>query len=91
MATYREIQKWIEHNFRYVPKTCWIADVMAEHGLTRRTASNRIDPSAPSNPCPARHRATTTAALVHFEMVRQVGLDPSGRPTHQPTPTVRPD
>jgi hypothetical protein len=73
MATYREIQQWIKRNFRYVPKTCWIADVLADHGLTKSAASNRIDPSAPSNPCPTRHRATITAALVHFEMVRWAG------------------
>jgi hypothetical protein len=69
MATYSSIQQWTKENFRFVPKSCWIADVMAEHGLTKRIASNRIDPDARANPCPDRHRAPIKAALLHFDML----------------------
>jgi hypothetical protein len=32
MLTYREIQKITKSRFGFVPKTCWIADIKAEHG-----------------------------------------------------------
>ena len=68
MATYKQIQQRVRVSDGFVPKTCWIADVMAAHGLTMRTASNRIDPNTREYPCPAEKRTAIERALRHFGM-----------------------
>jgi hypothetical protein len=67
MATYRQIQNWVKRREGFVPKTCWIAHILAEHGRTHRMAANRIDPSMRQNPCPQSKRPSIEAALRHFE------------------------
>ena len=69
MATYKEIQAYIRSRDGVTVQTCWIADVMASHGLTRRIAPNRIDPSKREKPCPLARRATIDQALRHFGML----------------------
>jgi len=41
MATYAQIQAHVRELTGRVPKTCWIADIKARHGLTSRIAPNR--------------------------------------------------
>jgi len=69
MATYRQIQDDIRLRHGGVVKTCWIADVKAQHGLTTRTAPNRISPSARKCPCPAQWRPVIEDSLRRFGML----------------------
>jgi hypothetical protein len=70
MATYRQIQDWVRCEAGFVPKTCWIAHVKADHGLTLRQASNRYEHPTRAEPCPIEKRAAIRSALEHFGMVR---------------------
>jgi hypothetical protein len=56
MATYKQIWQYIRQTEGFAVETCWIADVKSAHGLTTRTATNRLDPCAES-------------ALRHFRML----------------------
>lgn len=66
---YRKIQAWVEEQFGFQPKTCWIAHVLSDYGLTKRQAGNRIDPMTRKCPCPPAKRPQIVAALQHFQMV----------------------
>jgi hypothetical protein len=68
MATYQEIQNWVEKQNGFVPKTCWIAHVMSDHNLTTRRASNRINGTLRRYSCPTDKRDAIVAALKHFKM-----------------------
>jgi hypothetical protein len=69
MATYKAIQQRVKNLDGFVPKTCWIAHVLSDHGLVTRAAPNRIDAKAREYPCPAEKRSAIEAALRHFGMV----------------------
>jgi len=69
MATYSQIQHWVKQQHGFTPKTCWIAHVMADHGLTKRAAPNRLNPKSRKYPCPHEKRAAIDMALRHFGMV----------------------
>jgi hypothetical protein len=69
MATYREIQARVQNEAGFVVKTCWIAHVLSDHGLTRRTAPNRANQGIRVHPCPPGKRAAIEAALRHFAML----------------------
>jgi hypothetical protein len=70
MATYKQIQERVRAQNKFVPKTCWIAHVMSDHGLTTRTAANRMDDEIRTNPCPpGRERAAIESPLRHFGMI----------------------
>lgn len=69
MATYQEIRTHIQAQNGFVPKSCWIAHVLAEHGKTRRAAPNRIEPTRRAHPCPPSKRPAIEAALRHFGMI----------------------
>ena len=69
MATYKQIQQLIKDQHGYLAQPCWIADVMAEHGLTKRVAPNRIDPNKREKPCPVEKRKAVEDALRHFNMI----------------------
>lgn len=70
MATYRQIQDRVQRVDGFVPKTCWIADVKNAHGLTQRTAPNRMSDGKRLHPCPPARRASIEMALKHFGMIR---------------------
>jgi hypothetical protein len=69
VATYREIQADVKLTSGFVPKTCWIAHVLSDHGLTTRTASNRISEGKPEHPCPAEKRPPIEAALRRLKVL----------------------
>jgi hypothetical protein len=69
MATYKEIQAAVRQSKGRTPKNCWIADVLAEHGLTRRLAYNRIDPAKRKVPCPEKWRPVIKEALRRLGMI----------------------
>lgn len=69
MATYEQIQGYLNERYGFVAQTCWIADIKAEHGLTTRIASNRISESNRAKRCPAGKRDAIENALRHFGMI----------------------
>ena len=70
MATYRQIQNRVKAAAGYVPKTCWIADIKAQHGLTARKAPNRFSPTSREYPCPPNKKGSIEAAMRHFGMIK---------------------
>jgi len=66
MTTYRIIQNWVKNNHGFVPKTCWIAHVKAQHGLILGLAPNRHDKSNRTNPCPPDKTGAIIEALRQF-------------------------
>ena len=69
MATYSQIQKYVKQVNGFVPKTCWIADVKNDYGLTNRMAPNRHSIEERKQPCPEKKRDAIISALKHFKMV----------------------
>ena len=69
MATYKQIQHYVRQRYGFLPSTCWIAHVKADHGLTKRITPNRKSRSERQNPCPDRKRPAIEAALHHFAMM----------------------
>lgn len=69
MATYRNIQDYVKAKYGFQPKTCWIADVKAENGLTTRQAPNRYSATSREQPCPLDKRPLIEDALRHFGMM----------------------
>lgn len=50
--TYKEIKNKAKEDLGITIKTCWIADVKRELGLTSRLAYNRITEDKVKYPCP---------------------------------------
>ena len=55
MATYKQIVECVKHRTGRTVKTCWVAEVKRELGLTTRVAWNRGQ-GAGAPPCPARYK-----------------------------------
>ena len=55
MASDRKIQNETKRLFGFVPKTCWIADIKAEFGLTARILPKSGDEYR-AYPCPLEKR-----------------------------------
>ena len=70
MATYKQIQTYVREHDGSSVKTCWIAHVKADHGLTSRIAHNRASNCQRTHPCPKGRRPAIEAALRHFGMIR---------------------
>ena len=70
MATYSQIQAWVKRQYKFEPKSCWIAHVKSECGLPTRVAPNRRNPSRREVPCPPNKKSAIVAALKHFGMMR---------------------
>lgn len=49
---YKTIQILFKNEFNKTIKTCWIADVKRELGLTTRISKNRINQNTVKYPCP---------------------------------------
>ncbi len=69
MATYREIQLDVRNRYGRTIKTCWIADVKAQHGLTSRVAHNRLSITERKYPCPSEYRPIIEESLRRFDMI----------------------
>lgn len=63
MATYQQIQEETKARFGFTPKTCWIADIKAEFGLTRGSAPNRLNQGSRKHPCPAHRKDELTTIM----------------------------
>ena len=66
MATYRQIQDWVQREHGSQPKTCWIAHCKEVKGLPLQTACNRG--GGRQEPCPDEKRPMVFAAFRHFGM-----------------------
>ena len=69
MATYKEIQNYINKKYGFTVKTCWIAHVKELTGLKPRIASNRISKNVRENPCPVDKINLIKDAFKHFNMI----------------------
>ncbi|MCK4635237.1 MAG: hypothetical protein KAT32_00045 [Candidatus Moranbacteria bacterium] len=69
MATYKQIQEYIKKKYEFTVKTCWIAHVKEMHGLSLRTAPNRINPNNRTNPCPDNKIDSIKDAFHYFKMI----------------------
>ena len=69
MATYKEIQVYVKEQKGYSIKTCWIADMKKQVGMTMRKAPNRYDENFRTNPCPEDKKAAILDAFKHFGMI----------------------
>lgn len=69
MATYREIQDWMQLNYGFAVKTCWIAHVKEICSLELRNAPNRLDETTRTNPCPPAKIEPIKQAFRHFKMI----------------------
>ncbi len=69
MATYKEIQNWVQKKHDWLPKTCWIAHCKELSGLPVRKAHNRQNNMKRMVPCPPQKKAAIFAAFRHFGMI----------------------
>ncbi|MBZ5665865.1 MAG: hypothetical protein LAO30_14780 [Acidobacteriia bacterium] len=67
MPTYEAIQREVTITFCFVPKTCWIADVLALSGKKLRVAPNRVDRGVRKYPCPTEKQAAIIEAFHKLE------------------------
>jgi hypothetical protein len=67
-ATYREIQKWVKQQFKYVPATCWIAHCKEIYGLPLGDSHNR-EGAKRAKPCPAEKQPDIKKAFQHFGLL----------------------
>jgi hypothetical protein len=68
-ARYKDIRGWVRTRYGYSVKTCWIADVMEQNGLSVRRAPNRFEVKHRANPCPVQKREPITEALRHYALI----------------------
>ena len=69
MATYKEIQNYIQTKNGFTIKTCWIAHVKEICSLKPRKANNRISQHERKYPCPKDKIVTIKDAFRHFGMI----------------------
>lgn len=71
MATYHEIQLFVEKTYGFVPHTCWIAEVKEPCNIPhQREAVNRLGAEREkSNQYPRAKIEPIKEALKHFEMI----------------------
>jgi hypothetical protein len=69
MARYKDIQEYVRAKNGFVPKSCWIAEVLSDHGLTKSVAPNRRDGTQRLHPCPVGKRPAIEGALKYFGMI----------------------
>lgn len=69
MSTYEEIQHAVKAAAGFLPKTCWVAHVLSDHGRARRVAPNRISVSERRHPCPADKRVSIETVLREHRML----------------------
>lgn len=69
MATYKEIQNYVKETYGFIPKTCWIAHVKEECGISVKNAPNRILADKREKPCPLEKMEYIKNALIHFGMI----------------------
>ncbi len=69
MASYAEIRNYVEQNFGFYPKSCWIAHMKELCGLPVKISNNRYDVSKRTNPCPDDKQYAIRKAFQYFNMI----------------------
>ena len=69
MATYKQIQQWIKHNYGFTVKPCWIAHVKELCGIHLRKAPNRANIRIRINSCPENKINIIKEAFKNFGMM----------------------
>jgi hypothetical protein len=69
MATYKEIQKYVNSEYGFTVKRCWIAHVKEICGLPLRKAYNRIDSNKRKVPCPNNKVGPIQDAFKYFGII----------------------
>jgi len=64
----KDIQRWVEERFGFVPETCWIAHCKERSGLPLREASNRHGAKR-VKPCPPEKQVAIEKAFQHFGLI----------------------
>jgi len=70
MAPNKQNQNWVNVQYGFMPKTCWIADEKNKVGLPLSWAPNRKGDQQVS-PCPPEKEETIRAALRNFGMINR--------------------
>ncbi|MBA7606124.1 hypothetical protein ES703_13263 [subsurface metagenome] len=69
MSTIKEIQKYVKQRHKFVPTSCWIADVKERCGIPVRRAWNRKG-NKRAHPCPTKKKFHAIKdALKHFGLM----------------------
>ena len=63
MPTYKQVAECVRRRTGRTVKTCWIAEVKCELGMTRGPAHNRGQ-GIGAPPCPARYREAIRACIL---------------------------
>lgn len=66
MATYKEIQKWVQKKYGWKPETCHIAHCKELKGLPTSRAWNRDGDRKKT--CPQKKQEPIFCAFQHFKM-----------------------
>ena len=69
MPTYKQIQATVKQVAGFTPKTCWIADLKEQKGLTTRAAPNRRSATSRGYPCPETKREGILKAFRQLGMI----------------------
>lgn len=69
LATYKQIQEYINKKHGYVPKTCWIAHIKEIVGLKPKISPNRHSINKRVHPCPENKQADLNEAFKYFNMI----------------------
>ncbi len=69
MATYKAIQNYIKDKYNCSVKTCWIADMKEQCGITTRTAPNRKSEKSRVYPCPDQHKEKILESFSYYGMI----------------------
>jgi hypothetical protein len=69
MATYAEIQKFVQRRHGFIPKTGWIVHVKEVHGVSTLRGANRARRDREIEPCPPEKREAIEEALRHFGVI----------------------
>ena len=69
MATYVEIQKFVQRHHGFIPKTGWITHVKNAHGMPTLRGAKGPRRDRDAETCPAEKREAIEEALRHFRMI----------------------
>jgi hypothetical protein len=71
MAKYNSTAQLTKIKWGFTTKTCWIAHILSDYGLTTRLAHNRHDSLRRKHRCPPHRRQQLE------EVMRELGILPS--------------
>ena len=69
MATYAQIQKFVQRRHGFIPKMGWILHVKEVHGISTLRGASRARRGRDVEPCPPEKREAIEEALRHFGLI----------------------